>query len=1386
MLSNCPHLRDIPALAIAPTPAQGQTVITKPTRNRTTATFTMSENASPGVLSGPALSMSHSADIHYAIGESANTDEEDFAWWNQFEVNNQNKDPNSNAQPVTIVYDNNGGHLPLNYENAPLLNSSNSRLRGHKMVVSGCPNLPGVIPEDHCETIEITIKVTDAPELNTMSGSIRVTTDSTANSMLVGDTLTADFSDISDREGVNNFYVLWSQEVCPDSRGLGTWNVGQIIEAGTSYQLRNSDLGQVVSVWGQYKTDNNNYKWVCKDVLSSVEAPPPPVDTYPTASTDEVTYEVNENVSSQIISQTLQMNDRDMSTIRYNIVSLDGDAVEQRELRAIFSVRNMSPNPMSSTSQQPIELSNKINFNYEETPDVGDPIEEARGYEFGIEGCDPANQCRTIKVTVHVQDVPETSLSSGQVAITGQSHVGTVITANFSGFSDPEAEDISRLHNGFGDVQWRRGACKATYGTGTLPATQSSGDSYENLESGYSYAIKPTDIGSTISFWGQYYTVSGGRKWVCKQIGGSVRGNPSWPNIYMTSSRYTVPKFEKIEVTLWRTNINLSSQLEVSLRRNQSANNTSVTFTETFPANEDQVTFEVTAWTQAENLKVEVLPNEGYNHSSASVTAIVTPPNQGPAGNLIITGTAQVGETLTADASGITDGNGISRGFSYTWWKQVDFGPKADVEEQISGARSSTYQIRREDVKAKIRAKVYYTDDDGFNERRTGDFTAKVIPTTDEAPYVLSMHLVDNRGSFVAPGSSIEVFEGHSFDVRVFMSKNVTGITSRDYAPRMRLQIGGRTRTLPWYTNIQCNFVSPGPCPTSTSELKFFYNVEAGDTGTITFPTNGMFISNGQDDTNPTPPSGANFVSSDLNYPRKNLGYITVLASQQQQVQEPTISISNDTANENTSISFDVTLDQPATQTVTVDWATADGTATAGSDYTANSGTLTFAQGESSKTITVAILDDSIDDGGETFLVRLSNANGAQIDDNQSIGTINNTETETVTTPVTASFQDLPIEHDGSSQFTFRVKISEVLRPRAKRSIKDALTVTNGSVQKVQKVGTRDNWRVTVRPSFTAAVNISFTPKTKCSDVLAPCTSDNRSVSSLLSTQIMGPPMISISDASVYENINIPISFNVTLNRAATQTVTVDWATADNSATAGSDYTSDSGTLTFSQGESSKTITVTIVNDSIDEGSESFYVNLSNASGGQISDSQAVGTINNTDAIPGAWDSRFSRTVGSQAVEAISARMGKSSVEGNRVVIGGVEMSIAKETGEINQQTFQKPFASHWMNWDNRQGGVDQTMSLEEITKGTSFNLGVQNENTGQTLSAGGKFANDRFEGKADNVNLEGNVTSGFLGADLSGGNWRKGIAISNSKGKGTFNHFGVNSPQLAAYIMRR
>jgi hypothetical protein len=75
---------------------------------------------------------------------------------------------------------------------------------------------------------------------------------------------------------------------------------------------------------------------------------------------------------------------------------------------------------------------------------------------------------------------------------------------------------------------------------------------------------------------------------------------------------------------------------------------------------------------------------------------------------------------------------------------------------------------------------------------------------------------------------------------------------------------------------------------------------------------------------------------------------------------------------------------------VTVNYSTADGTATAGEDYTATSGTLTFSPGETTNTVFVQIIDDLIYEGDETFSLNLSDPTNATISDDQGIGTILN------------------------------------------------------------------------------------------------------------------------------------------------------------------------------------------------------------------------------------------------------------------------------------------------------------------------------------------------------------------------------------------------------------
>src|SRR5262249_2153979 len=93
-------------------------------------------------------------------------------------------------------------------------------------------------------------------------------------------------------------------------------------------------------------------------------------------------------------------------------------------------------------------------------------------------------------------------------------------------------------------------------------------------------------------------------------------------------------------------------------------------------------------------------------------------------------------------------------------------------------------------------------------------------------------------------------------------------------------------------------------------------------------------------------------------------------------------------------------------------------------------------------------------------------------------------------------------------------------------------------------------------------------------------------------------------------------TFTVRLLTAHTSAVTVNYATANGTATAASDYLSRSGSLTFAAGETTKSVDVTLIGDTVDEQNETFYLNLSNAVGTTIADSQGVATILDDDATP--------------------------------------------------------------------------------------------------------------------------------------------------------------------------
>ena len=264
--------------------------------------------------------------------------------------------------------------------------------------------------------------------------------------------------------------------------------------------------------------------------------------------------------------------------------------------------------------------------------------------------------------------------------------------------------------------------------------------------------------------------------------------------------------------------------------------------------------------------------------------------------------------------------------------------------------------------------------------------------------------------------------------------------------------------------------------------------------------------------------------------------------------------------------------------------------------------------------------------------------------------------------PLTASFEGLPAEHAGQGSFSFRVAFSEGINISYK-TVRDAsFRVTGGEVTQASRVDRRrDLWKITVEPASDTAVTVRLPETTDCGARGAICTGDGRGLSHALSATVAGPVGIAVADARVEEGAHAVLAFAVTLSRAASAALTVDYATADGSAHAGDDYTAASGTLTFRAGESSKTIEVAVLDDAHDEGEETLTLRLSNPSSGRLADGEATGTIKNHDPMPRALLARFGRTAAVHVVEHVEERLAAPREPGFRGRFAGRELRRGME-----------------------------------------------------------------------------------------------------------------------------
>ena len=401
----------------------------------------------------------------------------------------------------------------------------------------------------------------------------------------------------------------------------------------------------------------------------------------------------------------------------------------------------------------------------------------------------------------------------------------------------------------------------------------------------------------------------------------------------------------------------------------------------------------------------------------------------------------------------------------------------------------------------------------------------------------------------------------------------------------------------------------------------FYYTVEAGVSGRITFPRNGLFVHTPDDESYDI--GGMNNIitaitanSVNLDYPQTHLGRMTVLTS------EPSVSISvaDVSANETDgTMDFVIQLSRPVLNDhVRIDYVTEDVNAEAGDDYATASGFIIFNRGETSYTVQVSVWDDDIEEDSETFKLKLINPVNVTLVDDTAIGTIEK-HPDPRKLDITASFKGMPVEHDGTSSFTFELRFSKDIKGFNYASLRNNgfFQVTNGSVTNATRLveGSDRRWGITVQPSNNNDITITLPETTNCSASGAICRSNGDMLSNTSTTKVQGtiPVEIFVADTSASENTDSTIDFTVSLSRSSVKTIKVDYTTADDTATAGDDYTTKSGTLTFTPNETSKTVQVLIVDDSIADDGETLKLQLSNPVNATLADNEAIGTINNSD-----------------------------------------------------------------------------------------------------------------------------------------------------------------------------
>jgi hypothetical protein len=453
----------------------------------------------------------------------------------------------------------------------------------------------------------------------------------------------------------------------------------------------------------------------------------------------------------------------------------------------------------------------------------------------------------------------------------------------------------------------------------------------------------------------------------------------------------------------------------------------------------------------------------------------------------------------------------------------------------------------------------------------------------------------------------------------------------------------------------------------------------------------------------------------------------------------PLLSVSNVTVAEGNSgqvnALFTITLAETSSDVVSFDYSTASGTASSGVDFQVTNGSHTFQPGETTTTIAVPVLGDVLDEANEAFTLTLSNLVKADAGNTSGTGTITDDDAMPTISIADAGQNE---GNNGIDHMTFTVSLSSISGRTVNVNYATSDLTATQPGDYIQRTGT-----ATISAgSLTTTINVPIrgdtlveTPeqfKVTLSGSVNAILSDAEATGTITNDDL---PMISISGSSVTEtnDSGAVATFTLTLSEAYYDNVSVDFATTPGTATAGTDYTTTTGSRIFAPGQTTKTVTVPIIGDAIDENDETFFLTLSNAVNGTFAPS-----------LP-----RYSATGHAYELVANALNWDAARTAAATRTYGGVAGHLATITSAEEQSFINTTFGTSRQVW---LGGV-QSADSPEPAAGFSWITGeafsYTNWNGGEPNNGGGAEDVIELTNGVWNDMLRTNVRSYLVEYDL-------------------------------------